>query len=119
MAAASPVLLYVSDRPVLLSLEFSLSLQGFEVADACGDHDPNMAACLVIDQGSGGGSIDLLASLRATNCETPALLLSTNPTQAFRAKAAAVGAGIIEKPLLGEDLTQALHVILTRKGSLR
>jgi two-component system C4-dicarboxylate transport response regulator DctD len=56
--------------------------------------------------------LDLLASLRARGVSTPAIIITTNPSRAIRARVAASGATLIEKPLLGEGLTRAIRANL-------
>ena len=116
MTDAAPILLFVGDGPVLSSLEFALALEGFTVADGTAeDVDPFAAGCLVVDQGYLGNGIAFLAALRHFGCTTPGLVLVTNPTAALRGLAAAVGAVLIEKPLLGGELTLALRGALGRR----
>lgn len=107
------VLLFENDQPVLSSLQFALTLQGFmpEDGDAEGANI-SAASCLVIDQRYGSDGLDFLQELRATGIGAPAILLATNPTERLRRRAAARGAVVIEKPLLGDELTEALHTIL-------
>ena len=112
----APILLFIGDGPVLSSLEFALALEGFAVADGTAeDVDPFAAGCLVVDQGYLGNGIAFLAALRHFGCTTPGLVLVTNPTPATRVLAAAAGAVLIEKPLLGGELTLALRGALGRR----
>lgn len=119
MGGNSLVLLYVGDHPVLSSLEFSLAIDGFEVADgAAGEMVPSAAAALVIDQGYLADGLAALVAFREAGCGTPAILLATNPNRRLRAGAAGAGAVLIEKPLLGDELTGILRAILkTRKAA--
>src|SRR5690606_5433175 len=115
MTRQAPILLFVDDGPVLSSLEFALTLQGFAAASGAAEMaDPFAAGCLVMDQTFRGDGLAYLATLRQGGCATPAVLLVTNPTPAMRVSALAAGAVLIEKPLLGEDLTQALREALGR-----
>jgi hypothetical protein len=98
--------LLVSDPALLSSLRFSLSLEGFEVGDLAG------AACLIIDQDFEGNGLVWLAGHRNTRNGSPAILLATNPDRLLRTTATALGARIVEKPLTGDDLGQALTEIL-------
>jgi CheY-like chemotaxis protein len=66
-------------------------------------------ACLVVDQAWGGDGLEFIGRLRAAGCHAPAILLVTNPTPAQRARGEVAGVRIIEKPLIGEDLTIALR----------
>lgn len=90
-----PIALIVSDLAVLSSLRFALSVEGFELT-AAGD-DLAAAAVVVIDRGGVLASLGALAALRAQACHAPAIILSTHPTAAMRARAAAAGATIVEK----------------------
>lgn len=113
MAAQPVILLFVGDRPVLSSLQFSLAIEGFDVADgAAGRIEPSAVAALVIDQAFCADAFAMLAAFRSSGCATPAILLATNPTAHTRAQAAAAGAVLVEKPLLGDELTGALHAAL-------
>ncbi|WP_120717421.1 DNA-binding transcriptional response regulator [Tsuneonella amylolytica] len=99
------IALLVSDPAVLSSLQFALSVEGFQVS-ATGDN--RAAAALVIDQGYRQDGVAALLELRARGTATPAIILVTNPNTAFRARAAAAGAALIEKPLLGDELSRAI-----------
>lgn len=118
LAVEGQILLFVADRPVLSSLEFTLGLEGFQVADgAQAALDPAHAACLVVDQQYGEDGIAFLLALRQAGCVTPAILLVTYPTPYTRALASAAGALLVEKPLLGEELTRALSDVLQTRGA--
>jgi DNA-binding response OmpR family regulator len=118
MTESAAILLFVDDRPVLSSLEFALSLEGFAVVDAStGAADPLAASCLVVDQGYQDDGIAFLESLREHGCAAPAVLLVNNISPALRARAANAGITPIEKPLLGEELTQALRDALAHCGN--
>lgn len=110
MPATPSILLFMDDAGVLSSLEFSLSLHGFAVADGSSS-DPSAAAALVIDQACRGDGLALLEALRAAGCAAPAVLLATNPTRALRLRAAATDAIIVEKPLLDDELSHVLDGI--------
>lgn len=108
-----PVLLFESDQPVLSSLQFALTLQGFMPEDGdAGGASISAASCLVIDQRYGSDGLGFLQDLRATGIGAPAILLATNPTERLRRRTAAHGAVVVEKPLLGDELAETLHTIL-------
>lgn len=108
-----PVLLFENDQPVLSSLQFALTLQGFKPEDGNAEGaNISAASCLVIDQRYRSDGLDFLQELWATGIGVPAILLATNPTERLRRCAASRGAVVIEKPLLGDELTEALHTIL-------
>jgi DNA-binding response OmpR family regulator len=107
------VLLFVEDRPVLSSLQFSLAIEGLQVADGTADGiDPKVAAALVIDQTYLGDGVAVLRDLRMLGCTVPAIVLATNPNSEFRARSTAMCAELIEKPLLGDELSLAIHALL-------
>ena len=109
----APIMLFVSDRPVLSSLQFALAIEGFEVIDGAADgSDPAAAAALVIDRGALADGLAALAAFRAGGCGKPAIVLATNPTPRLCEQAAAARAVLIEKPLLGDELSRALRAAL-------
>ncbi|AUW59320.1 histidine kinase [Sphingobium sp. SCG-1] len=106
-------LLFVDDQPVLSSLQFALTLQGFMPEDGDAEGASVWAAsCLIIDQRYGPGGLNFLQELRVAGIGVPAILLVTNPTERLRRCAASRGAVVIEKPLLGDELAETLHIIL-------
>ncbi|EMD81620.1 response regulator [Pacificimonas flava] len=120
MAYQRPILVYEQDRSVLASLEFALALEGYRVLDGTSaGANPRGAACLIIEQRHGAsGGLALLAQLRAGGCNTPTVLMATNPTRSTRKLADAAGVPLIEKPLLNNDLTQALRSVLRQKEAV-
>src|SRR5215217_4621172 len=116
---AATIHLVESDAALRAALAFSLGLQGFAVET----YDSGAAllariplaprGCLVIDWNlADGDGLALLAALRARGVSLPSILTASNPGRALRARAAAAGAAIVEKPLIGEDLTAAIGCAL-------
>ncbi|HLV06836.1 MAG TPA: histidine kinase [Croceibacterium sp.] len=110
MGRPLPIALFVSDAAFLSSLQFSLALDGFILAEGCVDGS-FAGECLVIDQRYRGNGLAFLAELRAIGVGAPATLLATNPTRRQHEEATALGAVVIEKPLLGSELTRALQAM--------
>jgi FixJ family two-component response regulator len=110
-----PVTLFASDPALLSSLRFALSLDGFCLRS--NTETPARDGCLIIDQGFHGDGFAWLASLRASGNPSPAILLVTHPDRAVRASAVALDARLIEKPLAGDELTEALTEMLTRHAT--
>lgn len=104
------VALFGSDPALLASLRFALALDGFTLSQEA--QEPASGACLVIDQDFQGDGVAWLASQRALGNLSPALLLVTHPDRALRASAAALGCRLIDKPLTGDELAEALTEIL-------
>jgi DNA-binding response OmpR family regulator len=100
-----PIALLVSDPAVLSSLQFALSIEGYQVGGA---GDEPAAAALVVDQSWQEDGIAAINALRAKGITAPAIVLATHPSAAFRARAAIAGAILVEKPLLGDELSSAI-----------
>lgn len=110
-----PIALLVSDPAVLSSLQFALSVEGFHLTAAV---DDLAAAALVIDQGYRGDGLGALIAMRGRGYSAAAIILATNPTPSFRAQVAGAGALVIEKPLLGDELSSAIaHALQRRKAA--
>jgi|ERR1051325_7952395 FixJ family two-component response regulator len=113
-----PLVVVVDDDPaVRSSLVFSLEAEGisaraYETGAELLLAIPN-AACFIIDYKLPGMSgLDLLAELRRRQIGAPMILITTHPTAAVRARAAASGTVLIEKPLLGDALFQEVRSAL-------
>lgn len=112
-ASPRPTLLVVDDDlDVLLALSFVAEARGFDV-ERCSTAGEAIAlarsgrrfSCLIVDQLLGDDrGIDVLAVLRSGGIETPAVVITTAPSELLRRRAAAAGAPIVEKPLLDEML---------------
>jgi len=111
------VVLLVDDDPaVLTSLKFALELEGFSVRvfpDAQSlMREPGIGRCasLVIDYRlPDTNGIDLLQRLRAKGVTAPAILITSNPSENLRVRAAAMSIPIVEKPLLDNSLIAKLR----------
>lgn len=111
-----PILAVVDDDAAVRgALTFSFETKGYEV-EAFADAESALRAaegrpwrCLILDQRLPGMSgLDLLDALRSRHVNAPAVLITTHPSAATRARAAAAGVAIVEKPLLDEALSQAV-----------
>jgi FixJ family two-component response regulator len=114
-ALRARVILVEDDQAVLNALKFSIELEGIPV-DAYASGETMLTGapmpargCLVLDYHlTGMNGLDLLMRLRAKGVRLPALLITTNPSPAVRARAAGMGAAIVEKPLLTDRLTRSI-----------
>lgn len=95
--------LLVDDRAVLSALRFALTIEGFKIA---GEAE---ATALVIDERYLGDGLAALEALRKQGCTEPAIVVATHPTPRFRARAASLNAELVEKPLLGDELSLAIR----------
>lgn len=111
-----PVLIVDDDPAVRSSLQFRLEIEGYSVrtyargADLLDDPAISSAGCLVIDYRLPDmNGLDLLLDLRRRAIKLPAILITTHPSASVRARAAAAGAALIEKPLLSEALIDGIR----------
>jgi two-component system response regulator FixJ len=117
-AVSPPDLIVVIDDDVAVrnSLKFSLEVEGFEVhayAEAgtlLDEAELPRRGCLIIDYNLPGmNGLAALDTLRRRGVAMPAILITSHPSLAVRARAAAAGVAIVEKPLLGSALLDAVH----------
>ncbi len=105
-----PVVIVDDDAALLAALRFAFETEGLLVAaypsgEAMLEQGDGAAACYVLDYKLPGMSgLDLLERLRARGHAAPAVLITTNPSAATRARANRAGVTIVEKPLLGDTL---------------
>lgn len=115
-----PRILLVDDDPaVCKSLQFSLELEGFDVATfESGEALANEQripehGCLVLDYRLPGMTgLALLGLLRSRGVRLPAVIITSNPNRSLRKAAADAGATLIEKPLLTDALTASIRSLI-------
>ena len=115
--STKPIIFVVDDDPAVRnSLKFALEIEGYRVrlcADASAllrSVDLPRSQCLVIDlKLPGTDGLDLLAELRRRNIMAPAVLITSHPPRSIRERAARDGVPIIEKPLLGNALSDSIR----------
>lgn len=115
-----PAVILVDDDPAVAhAVQFSFDLEGLDVR-RFSDSESLLASgslpdkgCLVLDYHLPGvDGLDLLERLRESGVQLPAVLITTNPRPHLRARAAAAGVPIIEKPLLTDALLSAVRSAL-------
>jgi FixJ family two-component response regulator len=128
-AASTPpkriVAIVDDDLAVRNSLKFSLEVEGFKVraysgaADLLRDPAISDCGCIIIDQNMPTMSgLDAVASLRDRAISVPAILITTQPSEALLQRAASVGVPIVEKPLLGNALVDRIRLAVAQ-GAVR
>lgn len=122
--AAETVLVVDDDPAVRNSLRFSLEIEGYRVRLFRSDKDVldldelPQSACLVIDYNlADSNGLDLIAAMRARGYRSPAILITSHPPIGVRQRAAAAGVPIVEKPLLGDALIEAIHTAVDGRRS--
>jgi two-component system, LuxR family, response regulator FixJ len=110
------ILVVDDDSAVRDSLKFMIEVEGFEVNvyssahELLNDHSVPANSCLVTDyQMPDMNGLELVAQLRARQISIPAILITANPTETLHNSAAAAGISIIDKPLLGSRLLEAIR----------
>lgn len=110
------------DEAVRAALKFSLEIDGHivevhESGEALVQRaESPMTGCLVLEHALPGmNGLQLVQELRRRHVDLPAILVTTQPSRAVRAQAAAAGVPIVEKPLL----TDALLVTVEEALALR
>jgi FixJ family two-component response regulator len=110
------VLVIDDDSAVLASLKFALEVEGFAVEvfrtaeELLARPALPASACLVVDYWLPAmDGVDLVSALRGRGVEAPAILITTNPSPQLRRRADEAGLAIVEKPLLGNTLAEAIR----------
>jgi FixJ family two-component response regulator len=117
-----PLVVVVDDDPAVRnSLKFSLEVEGFSVrayADGASalKEAPTLApVCLVADQNMPGLSgIELAETLSDEHIFVATILMTTHPSPNVVERARRVGVAIVEKPLLGDVLLDAVKTAARR-----
>ena len=117
----------VDDDPAVLnSLKFSLEIEGLSVScyhsgtELLGAADSLKSGCMVIDYHLFDMTgLELLRKLRDRSISIPVLLITSYPSTALRKQAAEAGVQIVEKPLFGNFLLDAIRSTLARQAAAR
>ena len=127
LAEAETVLIAVGDGVLADSLRFSLELEGFDVK-LCDEQsllramEMNDAArgCLVLDQDVFARMVDGNGDRRFAESGIPIVLMVGHKTERVVARAEAAGVTrLVEKPLLGGVLFDAIRTAINGKMPLR
>jgi len=124
LAKAGTILVAVGDGVLADSLRFSLELEGFEVK-LCDEHSVfhAMAAneapgCLVLDQDVFARMVDGKDDCRFAAFGIPVVLMVGHKTERVVACAEKAGvSNVVEKPLLGGVLFDAIRTVLRKMPS--
>ncbi|WP_334175379.1 response regulator [Pseudoxanthobacter sp.] len=116
-SAQRSVIVVDDDQAVCHSLRFALEIEGYRVqlyynADAvlAARGAAASEACLVVDYHLPGmNGLDLVQQLRRRTPGMNAILITTGPSERVRTAAEDAGVVIVEKPLLGNALAEAIR----------
>jgi FixJ family two-component response regulator len=113
---AYEVIIVDDDAAVLSALKFSLEVEGFPVATyrsgagLLAQENLPPSGCLVLDfRLPESDGLELLAKLRRRRVSLPAILITSHPSPALRSRAAFANVPIVEKPLLGNALSETIR----------
>jgi two-component system response regulator FixJ len=118
--SAIRIVLAVVDDPALrASLQFALEVEGFRV-DTFAAGDELLAklplppeACLLLDHVVPRiDGFEIAAALRRQGVDLPTVLITADAGEALRRRAGAAGLTVVEKPLLGNALAEAIRIAL-------
>lgn len=116
----APTVVVVDDDPALLNaLTFGMEIEGYRVlpypnAEALLDRPfARDIACFVIDHRLPRiDGLFLIELIRARGATAPAILITSHPAANIRARCSSLGVPIIEKPLLRNELSDAIRLAL-------
>ena len=113
------VVIIDDDLAVRNSLKFSLEIEGLIVrsyatgAELLGAGDLAPCDCFVVEQRMPGISgLELIAQLRERDISAPAILITSHASLALRERAQNADVPIVEKPLLGNALLDAIRDVV-------
>lgn len=105
----------VDDDPAVCNaLKFALEVDGFNVRTYTSSRevlagDLPITGCMIVDYNLPElNGLELLNELDRRHVHLPSFLITSNPTATVRRRATAQGVAIIEKPLLGNQLSEAV-----------
>lgn len=116
-----PCVVVVEDDAALLSaLQFSLEAEGYDVRAFANQIDVlngqdivSNASCLVVDYRLKPlDGLELLSLLQSRGLKAPAILITSHPDEQCRTEAARLGAPVIEKPLLTDELSRRIGALI-------
>lgn len=117
------VVIVEDDASLLGALTFALradryEVRGYRTADPA-LADGRSCDCLVVDlKLPDMDGLTLIQRLRERGVDTPALLITTNPDERCRQRAAAARVPIVEKPLLDGKLAGHIATAIRRSGAV-
>ena len=123
--AKQVILVVDDDEGVRRGLRDLMESEGFAVCAFSNGHDLlNEASlpaigCLVVDyQMPEMNGLELVSALRGRGVSIPAILITGNPTEYVRARAAAIAVLVVEKPWLGSYLLDCVREAVAKHAQL-
>jgi len=115
------VIVVSDDLAVRNSLKFWLEIEGLTVRGYVSGADlldaDDLADCYVVDQKmSAMSGLDLIAQLRDRHFTAPAILIASHSSMLLREQAEKADVPIVDKPLLGNELLDKIHDMVSGRG---
>jgi two-component system, LuxR family, response regulator FixJ len=124
--AKQVILVVDDDEAVRDSLRNMMKSEGFEVRafsngrDLLNEASLPAIGCLVVDYHMPAmNGLELVSALRGRGVSIPAILITGNPTEYARARAAAIAVLVVEKPWLGSYLLDCVHEAVAKYAHCR
>jgi FixJ family two-component response regulator len=123
--AKQVILIVDDDEAVRDSLRSLMESESFAVCAFSNNHDllneANLPAtgCLVVDYHMPAmNGLELVCALRGRGVSIPAILITGNPTEYVRDRAAAIAVLVVEKPRLGSYLLDCVREAIAKQPLL-
>ncbi len=104
MVETCTIQLLVEDPSVLAALRFSLLIEGFQIGDSASE-------AFVIDERYQGDGVKVLEEMRAQGNKALTIVITTHPSRQLRNRIARCDAVVVEKPLMGDEISRTLEAI--------
>lgn len=104
MVETCTIELLVDDPSVLAALRFALMAEGFVIGGCA-------SQAVVIDERYRGDGLQYLEEMRASGNGALAIVIATHPSPRLRTRIANCNAILVEKPLMGDEISQALGAV--------
>ena len=123
--AKEVILVVDDDEAVRHSLSNLMESEGFAVCafsngrDLLNEVSLPATVCLVVDYHMPGmNGLELVSALRGRGVSIPAILITGNPTEYVRDRAAAIAVLVLEKPGLGSHLLDCVREAVAKRAKL-
>jgi two-component system response regulator FixJ len=123
--AKQVILVVDDDEAVRDSLRNMMKSEGFEVRafsngrDLLNEASLPAIGCLVVDYHMPAmNGLELVSALRGRGVSIPAILITGNPTEYVRDRAAAIAVLVVEKPWLGSYLLDCVREAVAKHAQL-
>jgi len=116
-ASRPQIAIVVNDEALLNALAFSLEADGWEASAfltpaALLERLPRLQCLLVDHRFPSMDGLEVVAAARQRGVTAPALVIAGKPSAGFRRRAEGDGVGIVDKPLVGDELHRRIRAAM-------